>query len=476
MTSPEQNDFHKGQRVLVIDDEATVCLSCERILSSDGYQVPCRQDPKAGLDESLSGQYDIILLDVVMPEMDGLDVLKKLKAAGVSSEVVIITGYSTVETAIEAMKQGAVDYVSKPFTPDELKIILKKVTERSALICENLALRRQLQKQQGFEGIIGESRRMQQVFSIINRVAPTDGTVLVTGESGTGKEMVAHAIHRLSLRKDYPFLACDCISLAPTLLESELFGHVKGSFSGAIATKQGLFEVANRGTLFLDEIANISLETQSKLLRALETRQVRKVGDTTEREVDIRLIAATNRDLAEMIKEKSFREDLFYRLNVVPIYLPPLRARTGDIPKLAMIFLERFRESNKVKVQGFTPEAMAIMESYSWPGNVRELKNIVERLAILCNAERIDANHLPPELRHAPLRTTLTQLPDKWEQFKELKQQLRDAAVQELERRFLAEALQRSGGNVTRAAEDVGMQRTNFHSLMRKYNLNPNNS
>jgi len=459
------------QRILVIDDEAVVCLSCQRILASEGYQVECRLDPKLGLDEALSGDYDVVLLDLVMPELDGMEILKELKAAGASCEVVIITGYSTVESAVEAMKQGAADYVSKPFTPDELKVILKKVMERSALIRENLALRRELQTQQGFEGIIGESRRMQQVFSTIKRVAPSDGTVLITGESGTGKEMVARAIHRLSPRKDHPLLACDCGSLAPTLLESELFGHVKGSFSGAIATKQGLFEVADKGTLFLDEVANISLETQGKLLRALETRRVRKVGDTAEHEVDIRLIAATNRDLDEMVSEGTFREDLFYRLNVVPIYLPPLRERTGDIPKLAMTFLERFRKSSTIKVQGFTPEAMHIMESYEWPGNVRELKNIVERLAILSDAERIEPQHLPAELRKAPLRTTVTELPRKWEDFKELKQQIRDAAVREVERRFLLEALERSAGNVSKAAEAVGMQRTNFHSLMRKYGL-----
>ena len=471
MSAPAQEDAPANPRVLVIDDEVVVCASCRRILSGEGYQVDCRQDPGEGLQAAAGGGYDVILLDIVMPEIDGLELLKKIKNAGIDSEVVIITGYGTVETAVEAMKLGAADYLGKPFTPDELVVVLRKVLECSAMFRENMALRRELRLHQGFEGIIGESRCMEKVFSVVKRVAPTDGTVLISGESGTGKDMVAHAIHRLSTRRGQPFLACDCGSLAPALLESELFGHVKGSFSGAIATKKGLFEVADRGTLFLDEVANTSLETQAKLLRAIETRKIRKVGDTAEREVDIRLIAATNRNLAKRVSEGKFREDLWYRLNVVPIYLPPLKERTGDVPKLAMIFLERFREKNEVTAQGFTPDAMRILERYRWPGNVRELKNIVERLAILCDAERVGPRHIPPELRQTELDHAFSELPHSWEEFKELKQQAREAAVNDLERRFLVDALQRSGGNVTRAAGDIGMQRSNFHALMRKHGL-----
>ena len=460
-----------GQRILVIDDERVVGLSCQRTLRPEGHQVDYYEDPQAGLEAALSADFDVVLVDLMMPGISGLEVLQQLKAAGVPSEVVIITGHSTVESAVEALKQGAADYLSKPFSPNQLKMTVAKVAERSALIRENAALRRELEVHQGFEGIIGESPAMQRVFSLIKRVAPTDGTILVSGESGTGKEMVVRAIHRLSRRKDHPFLACDCTALAPTLLESELFGHLKGSFSGAIATKQGLFEVAHKGTLFLDEVSNLSMETQGKLLRVLETKRVKKVGDTADREVDIRLVTATNRDLAEMVAEGDFREDLYYRLNVVPIYLPPLRERQGDIPKLAMAFLGRVCAKNEVDVRGFTPEAMTRMESYHWPGNVRELRNIVERVAILCDSERVEPRHLPPEICQAPSRSTVTRLPPNWEEFKRLKQQVRDAAVQELERRFLTEALERSGGNVTKAAEDVGIQRTNFHALMRKYGL-----
>lgn len=459
------------QKILVIDDEPIIGVSFQRTLQPDGHQVRTFGDPRQGLDEALTGTYDIVFVDLMMPHVDGMDVLRELKQAGIASEVVIITGHSTVESAVEAMKLGAADYLSKPFTPSQLRMLIQKVGERSALIRENAALRRELEVARGFEGIIGDSAPMQRVFTLLKRVAPTDGTVLITGESGTGKEMVVRAIHRLSRRKDHPLLACDCSALAPSLLESELFGHVKGSFSGAIATKQGLFEAADRGTLFLDEVANLSMETQGKLLRVLETKRIKRVGDTGDREVDIRLIAATNRDLSDMVREGDFREDLFYRLNVVPLFLPPLRERQGDIPRLAVAFLDRFCEKNGVEPKRFTPEAMALMESYRWPGNVRELRNIVERIAILCESNHVEPRHLPPEIRQAPIRSRGISLPATWEEFKALKQQVRDAAVQELERRFLVEALERTQGNVSRAAEEVGMQRTNFHALMRKYGL-----
>jgi transcriptional regulator with PAS, ATPase and Fis domain len=348
-------------------------------------------------------------------------------------------------------------------------------TARVLLIGADLSPAVQQQKPQiheGFEGIIGESRPMERVFALARRVAPTDGTVLLTGESGTGKDLFVRAIHRLSRRRECPLLACDCSALAPTLLESELFGHVKGSFSGAIAAKQGLFEAADRGTLFLDEVGNLSMETQGKLLRVLETKRVKKVGDTAEREVDIRLISATNRELSEMVHEGAFREDLYYRLNVVPIQLPPLRARQGDISRLAISFLDRFCRKNQMNAKGFSPEAMCLMESYAWPGNVRELRNIVERLAILCSQDRIEPQDLPEEIRKTAPRTPMRRLPRTWEEFKRLKQQVREAAANRLERRFISEALQRCEGNVSRAAEKIGMQRTNLHALIRKYGLN----
>lgn len=459
-------------RILVIDDESAIGQACQRILEAEGHEVRCFLMPEAGLQAALTGDWDIILLDLAMPGLDGLEILRHVKAAAVPSEVVIITGNATVESAVEAMKQGAHDYLRKPFTPDQLTLCVRRAAEHSRLIRENVVLRQELEIHQGFEGIIGESRPMERVFALARRVAPTEGTVLLIGESGTGKEVFVRAIHRLSRRKDHLLLACDCSALAPTLLESELFGHAKGSFSGAIATKQGLFEAAHHGTLFLDEIGNLSMETQGKLLRVLETKRVKKVGDTAEREIDIRLISATNRDLAEMVRDGEFREDLYYRLNVVPIYLPPLRQREGDVPLLAMTFLERFCKKNQVAVKGFSPEAMTLMESYSWPGNVRELRNIVERLAILCDQDRIEPRHLPEEIRQVHVRTTSgTPLPRSWEEFKRLKQQVRDSAVQQLERRFLADVLERCDGNVSRAAEEIGIQRTNLHALLRKHGL-----
>ena len=459
------------QRILVIDDEAVIGQACQRILCPEGHQLEFHQDSRAGLQAALTGHFDVILLDMIMPYLDGLEVLRRVKAAGVSSEVVIVTGHSTVESAVDAMKQGAVDYISKPFSPNQLKMVLKKVAERTALIRENAALRSELELNHGLEGMIGHSPAMERVFALIKRVARTDGTVLVTGESGTGKEMVAKAIHRLSRRKSHPLLACDCTALAPTLLESELFGHTKGAFTGAIATKQGMFEAAHQGTLFLDEVANLSLEIQGKLLRALEIRRIKKVGDTAEHEVDIRLICVTNRDLQEMVDEGAFREDLFYRLKVLPIHVPPLRERTGDVPRLATAFLARFCKKNELDVEGFGPEAMARLEGYHWPGNVRELRNIVERVATLCDRQRIELQHLPAEIREASPRSSAMQVPPTWKEFREFKQQARDALLQELERRFLTEALQRNDWNVTKTAEEVGIQRTQFHAMMRKYSL-----
>ncbi|MCK4678224.1 MAG: sigma-54-dependent Fis family transcriptional regulator [Bacteroidales bacterium] len=467
-----QNNHSAKFRILVIDDEPIVGLSCERILSRENkYEVKFETDSKIGLEEALSGNYDLILLDIVMPEIDGMEILARVKEAGISSEIVIITGFADLQTAIEAMKLGASDFVSKPFTPNELTIIVEKVIEHSALLKENIALREELNIHQGFEGIIGKSPEMEKVFSLIKRVAPTDGMVLITGETGTGKEMIARAIYRLSVRKDKPFIACDCGALAPTLMESELFGHVKGSFTGAITTKKGLFEIADKGTLFLDEVANISLETQSKLLRVLETNEIKKVGDTFEKKIDIRLIAATNKKLEKMVKDGTFREDLYYRLQVFPIFIPPLRERKVDIPGLAFTFFERFKKKNKTKAQNFAPEIIKLMEEYNWPGNVRELKHLVERLAILSDSDTISPALLPQEFKKPQLLEDILKLPQKWDEFKELKSQIKENAVKEIEKRFLIEALQRSNGNVSKAAESVGLQRTNFHLLLKKYGI-----
>lgn len=472
--NPSQSELEGGaapQKILVIDGDPGTGMSYRQALAGDRHEVQYCQDAEAGLLAAMSDEFDVVLLEAAVPGTEGLEILRRLKHSGIGSEVVIVTGHSSMEAAVEAMKCGAADYLTKPLTPDRLRAAVRKVHERTQRIHENALVRRELELRQGFEGILGESKPMQQVFALLQRVAPTDGSVLITGESGTGKEMAVRAIHRLSRRNGQPLLACDCSALAPTLLESELFGHVKGSFSGAIATKQGLFEAAHLGTLFLDEVGNLAMDTQGKLLRVLETKRVKKVGDTAEHEIDIRLVAATNRDLAEMVKDGTFREDLYYRLNVVPLFLPPLRDRQGDIPLLAMAFLERFCRRMGVGAKRFSADSMYQMEGYTWPGNVRELRNIVERMAILCEGDMIEVWHLPVELRQVPVQTPLPELPRTWEAFRALKRQLAYAAVHELEHRFLSAALTRSGGNVTKAAEDVGMQRTHLHALIRKHRL-----
>jgi transcriptional regulator with GAF, ATPase, and Fis domain len=315
---------------------------------------------------------------------------------------------------------------------------------------------------------------MKEVITVVKRVAPTDGTVCITGDSGTGKEVIATAIHRLSMRNDKPFIACDCSSLVSTLLESELFGHVKGSFSGAISTKQGLFEAANKGTLFLDEISNISMETQAKLLRVLETRQVRKVGDTKEYSIDIRLVTATNKDLSKMVQEGTFREDLFYRLQGFPIFLPPLRERTEDIVKLAMFFLNNFVKNNHLNPKRFSQDSIDILEKYTWPGNIRELKNIVERIAIFCDSDIIQPEYLPKEVLSSTKEYKDYRIPDNWEDFKKFKYLLQNEAITKYEKRFLSDALKNADGNVTKAAKNIGMQRTQFHLLLQKYKMTSN--
>ena len=459
------------RKILIIDDKETIGAGCKRVLENEHHEAVYRQNGREGLKEALTGTYDLVLLDLLLPEIEGMEILRAMKSKDVESEVIIITGYATIQTAVEAIKLGAADYISKPFSPDELIIHINKVLQHMDMKQENIALKEELGVREEFSGIIGESEIMQKVFSLIRRIAPTESNILITGESGTGKELVAQAIHRLSNRKDKPFIACDCSALTPTLLESELFGHVKGSYSGAISTKQGLFEIADKGTLFLDEVSNISLEIQSKLLRVLETRKIRRVGDTVERTIDIRLISASNRDLSEMVEEGSFRDDLFYRIEVIPVHLPPLRERQGDTVRLANSFLEQIRKASNIRAGNFSPEAMELLEQYPWPGNIRELKNIVERVAILCNDETIQVRHLPGEIKEARAGSQTYDFPATWEEFKQYKQQVKDEAVRQIEKEFLLAALRETGGNISMAAKALGMQRTNLHSLLKKHKI-----
>jgi len=457
-------------RILVVDDEMIVCESCKRILEEEGYEVEVALSGKEAFGKMKENLFDIVITDLKMPGIDGMEVLKTFRKEYPDTIVIMITGFSTVETAVEAMKLGAFDYIPKPFTPDEVSIVVKKAIEKKSLLLENIYLRQELQEKYGFHNIVGKSKKMQEIYRVIAKVARTDSTVLICGQSGTGKELIARAIHFNSVRRDKQFVPVDCAVLSENLLESELFGHVRGSFTGAVTTKPGLFEVADGGTVFLDEVGNISMSIQAKLLRVLQEREFTPVGGTKAKRVDIRLIAATNKDLEKMIQEGTFREDLYYRLNIVPISIPLLRERQEDIPMLAVHFLKKYAEEMGKTIKGFTPEAMGKLMRYSWPGNVRELENVVERTVVMIDDEMVGEVHLilpgqnekEPLPEHVPLTS---------EELKELKKQIREKAVEEVEKAFVLNALERHNWNVTRAAEEVGMLRPNFQALMRKYNL-----
>ncbi|OGP86717.1 MAG: Fis family transcriptional regulator [Deltaproteobacteria bacterium RBG_16_48_10] len=457
-------------KILVVDDERIVCESCQRILEEEGYEVEIALGGQEAFERMKEDPFDIVITDLKMPTIDGMDVLRHFRKEYPDTIVIMITGFSTVETAVDAMKLGAFDYIPKPFTPDEVSVVVKKALEKRTLQLENIYLRQELQEKYGFHNIVGKSKKMQEIYRVIAKVAPTDSTVLIYGQSGTGKELIARAIHFNSLRREKQFVPVDCAVLSESLLESELFGHIRGSFTGAVTTKPGLFEIADGGTVFLDEVGNISLAIQAKLLRVLQEREFTPVGGTKIKKVDIRLIAATNKNLEKMIKEETFREDLYYRLNIVPIYLPWLKERQEDIPLLAAHFLKKYSEEMGKTMKGFIPEAMERLMRYPWPGNVRELENVIERSVIMVDEEMVRPEHLilPKEEGKEEIEI---QVPLTSEELKELKKHLRERAVEDIERAFVINALERNHWNVTRAAEEVGMLRPNFQALMRKYNL-----
>jgi two-component system NtrC family response regulator len=382
-----------------------------------------------------------------------------------------MTGYSTVNNAVQAMKLGAFDYLAKPFTDDELILAVGKAIENKRLKEENLALRKQLFEQFDFSNIIGEDPALLKVFDEIRKVAPTDSTVLLQGESGTGKELFARAIHTHSRRATHHFVALDCSCLSPSVLESELFGHVKGAFTGAIQDKSGIFQVANEGTLFLDEIANLTLEVQGKLLRVMDSHEYKPVGASHFKKTDVRIIAATNRDLKTMVDQNEFREDLFYRMNVFPVYLPPLRERKDDIPRLAYHFLRFFCRKTGKKLVGFSDDALQTLVDQRWPGNVRQLKNVIERLVIMADQQLLDRSHLLEHLRPRGSNGDSNTIPETIEELKAVKKYLIEVRYGELEKAFLVKALKACDGNITHAAARVGIRRPNFHALMKKHNV-----
>jgi DNA-binding NtrC family response regulator len=463
-------------RMLIVDDESVVREGMRRIFSGDRFEVESYAAGRLALERLQAEHFDLVITDLKMPGMDGLELLRAVKILQPDVPVIVITGYSTIDSAVEAMKNGAADYIAKPFSPDMISDKVAKALEQRAVLVDEIYLRRELKDHHGFDQFIGESREMQRVYSRIMQVAPTDSTVLISGESGTGKELVARAIHRKSARRDNPFVALDCTSLAENLLESELFGHVKGSFTGAMQTKMGLFKVADSGTLFLDEVANISLTTQAKLLRVLQEREVTPIGGTRPIPIDIRLVAASNRNLKGMVAAGTFREDLFFRLNIIPIDLPLLRERKGDIPLLVSHFVRKFSEEVGKDIRGLTPEAMAIIESYAFPGNVRELENVIERAVVLAEGEFMDVRDLeldvPPGEEAA---RPMLYVPQSLEELKETKRHLREQAVESVEKAFVMDALQRNNWNVTHAAQETGMLRPNFQALLKKFHISARN-
>ena len=455
-------------RVLVVDDERSMRELLAIVLKRDGYEVLVAENGRAALDLLRRERVDILITDIRMPEMNGVDLLREAKRIDPEVTSIVMTAFASTETAVEALRLGAADYVNKsPGAANELRMRVRKELERKRLQEENVLLKRALHTAHQFSNIIGSSGPMLAVFQLIETVAPTSSTVLITGESGTGKELVARAIHVNSPRRDRPFVALNCGAVSETLLDSELFGHMRGAFTGADVNKKGLIEVAEKGTIFLDEIGEMSPQVQVKLLRVLQERRFRRVGGTEEVEADIRIIAATNRDLTRMVADGQFREDLFYRINVIPVRLPPLRERPDDIPLLADHFTARFAAQMGKPVGSVSGAAMACLQAYAWPGNIRELENAIERAVALERSPSILVESLPDPVRvSAAITVTPAAGAEAFPSGFDLEQH-----VQHIEREYIAEALRRAGGVKVKAAELLGMTFRSFRYYMKKYNL-----
>ncbi|MCE9594848.1 MAG: sigma-54 dependent transcriptional regulator [Planctomycetes bacterium] len=447
-------------RVLIIDDDQGHAEALSDGLEVDGYVCTIEHSGEKGIERATEQSFDAILTDLVMRDRSGLDVLREARRLQPDSAVIMITGHGSVENAVDAMRLGAADYLLKPVNIAELRTRLERAIENTRLRRANLELRRQLDKRFGFEGILGSSREMQRIFDILRQVSSTNATVLILGESGTGKELVARALHENSNRKDARFVAVNCAALSEGLIESELFGHVKGAFTGAVAQKEGQIVYADGGTLFLDEVGDMPLLTQAKLLRVLESREVVPVGGNTPRKVDIRLVAATHRDLREMSRENKFREDLLFRLQVVTIELPPLRERTGDLPLLLDHFIAELAEHHGRNVRGITPEARTLLSRYSWPGNVRELRNAVENMVLLAHGETLDVVDVPDHLRG-----------ESRPQARAGGFELAGRSLEEVERALIEVNLHLTGGNREKTAKILGMGERTLYRKIKQYGL-----
>ncbi len=446
-------------KILVIDDEDSMCNFMEIMLAKEGYSVDTTTSAKDGVVRLKDKNYDLVIADLQMPEMTGIDVLKQVKSFKSGQEFIVMTAFASVDTAIEAMKQGAADYITKPFKVDEIKLAIEKSINRRQLIQENSTLKRQLQDDNSFDKFIGASDAIVKLKKLAQRVAGTDSTVLIRGESGTGKDLIARAIHHHSTRCGGPFVTINCAALPETLLESELFGHRKGSFTGAIKDKEGLFAVASNGTFFLDEVGNTSLSIQVKLLRVLEDKKITPVGDTQPIEVDVRLIAATNADLEKDVQANRFRADLFYRLNVIPIYIPALRERIEDIELLCEHFLKKFAARTSSSTKRLSAESMRLLKSYQWPGNVRELENTLERAVLLNRSDLIDVSDFPEKLR-TPEPTTVVSEEDP-----------KTPSLELIEKAYIHYVMTQTKGKKAEAAKLLGIDSSTLYRKLERYKL-----
>jgi two-component system response regulator AtoC len=445
------------RRILVVDDEAVLRRGIAQALSPQGLEVRTAASAQEALEMMADRPADLAFLDIRLPDMDGIELLKLLRRSYPEIQAIMITGYPNIEDAVQCMKLGALDYLVKPFRLDELESLVQKANQALQKSSPQGEALPEEADSRGIDSLVGESPAMQKVFAKIRRAAPSESTVLISGESGTGKELAARAIHKLSPRATREFVAVDCSALVESLLESELFGHVKGSFTGAYQTKHGLFELANHGTFFFDEIANLSLNIQAKLLRVIQEREFMQVGSQRRIKLDIRIIASSNRDLREAIKEGSFREDLYYRLSVIPIHLPPLRERTGDIPLLAEHFLEKYSQKSDRQVKGFSPRAIKMLRDYSWPGNVRELEHLIERILILEDGEIIQPENLP---------SIISQRRGEFQVFSD-----ESYTLEELEKRYIQFILRRTKGKRQETANILGINRKTLIQKIKKFNL-----
>jgi DNA-binding NtrC family response regulator len=450
----------RQHRILVVDDEDSARTGLQRLLDSWGHQAVTAPDAETGLEVAVRQQPDLILTDLKMPGRGGIELINDLKEAGSDATVVVVTGHATIESAVEATRGGAYEYLTKPLDLDRLRTVIDRGLERSSMLREVRLLRRELEREGRMGPLTGKSPPMLRLYQLLEQVGPSSASVLITGESGTGKELVARTLHRMSPRRNAPFVALNCSAIPETLLESELFGHERGAFTGASTARPGCFELASRGTIFLDEIGEMPPNLQKKMLRVLEERRVRRLAGRVEIEVDVRVVSATNADIEQLLADGSFREDLYYRLNVFTIELPALRERLGDVPLLAHQFLKDFAAANDKPVHGFTEEALGLLSEAEWPGNVRELRNAIERAVVVCRGPEIEPHHLPstlrPRSRAAP--------PDRDGLHLAAGTSLEDA-----ERTVILHTLDQTAGNKTRAAGILGISTKTLHLKLKKY-------